>query len=879
MPKYDGSVTINTKMDTGDVMEGIRNISSGSLRLRNNIKKTQDEIEQLNRKMDELSDVKIPTDGLTALDREIETIEKKINAIRAKGDRFVELGGDPKSSKIKAMIYDIEQMEIKLEDAKEAKEELLKSGEAYTEGTLTEKYQGLEKKLAAATNRLKVYNKQLEETARKENRVGEKLDKFGRRLLNMGASVYLFSTIHRSLTSVQTEMNAMLKTDKEFVADLAVIKGNLRIAFQPLYEYVVPGIKTFTAVLRTATGYMAQFTAAISGKSISQMKQNAEALYEQEKALEGIDNAAKSAKGSLSKYDNLNVSNVTSSSGAGTSDTSPVFEDIQPNEKLAEWLEEMQARMGPFNESLDKLLGALGRFGKGIGSGFVDFLKDVSYWLADVASFLFPTAFNKIADWLNNMDEDQIHDIGYALGALAAAILLYKAGSATIQALGALQTGLDWFVQHGTIKTELKIVGVAAALTALHLVSQGVRNEFDDFEELKESAQKSLGKLPGWMYAYTVELFSGEYSLSELWRGLWQEETWDDVWDKVFTNGTEQNLAAKFSAGLLATAASVKWMPFGKELLAGAATAFAGFDLGKEIGNSIFGQDGRYQGNLWDQIKFMLSIKPEEWSELGDDWIHGMGVIGDSIKEWWMDTDLVKDFTSVGDEVKESWKNLEGFFKDELPNWWNNDVDPWFTKDQWEGLLNESYEGWETGWNIIKDWWNNTAMKQWWDKNVSPWFTKKTWVDAMGGIKEGWVTSWTNALNAVIDKLNAFIGFVNEKLKINIPTIETSSKGASVTKSRQVSMMNASVIPHLATGTVIPPNREFMAVLGDQKQGVNIEAPANLIKQMVIEGLREAQGTEGDIHITVELDGNVVFKNVVKRNKQYKRQTGKSALA
>ena len=34
---------------------------------------------------------------------------------------------------------------------------------------------------------------------------------------------------------------------------------------------------------------------------------------------------------------------------------------------------------------------------------------------------------------------------------------------------------------------------------------------------------------------------------------------------------------------------------------------------------------------------------------------------------------------------------------------------------------------------------------------------------------------------------------------------------------------------HLAQGAVIPPNREFLAVLGDQRSGPNIEAPLSTI--------------------------------------------------
>ena len=47
-------------------------------------------------------------------------------------------------------------------------------------------------------------------------------------------------------------------------------------------------------------------------------------------------------------------------------------------------------------------------------------------------------------------------------------------------------------------------------------------------------------------------------------------------------------------------------------------------------------------------------------------------------------------------------------------------------------------------------------------------------------------------------------------------------------------------IPKLAQGAVIPPRQEFMAVLGDQKYGKNLEAPEDLIRQIV----REESGSK-----------------------------------
>ena len=59
-------------------------------------------------------------------------------------------------------------------------------------------------------------------------------------------------------------------------------------------------------------------------------------------------------------------------------------------------------------------------------------------------------------------------------------------------------------------------------------------------------------------------------------------------------------------------------------------------------------------------------------------------------------------------------------------------------------------------------------------------------------------------------------------------------------QSLQVPPVSSIDLPRLASGAVIPPNREFLAVLGDQRQGTNIEAPAEMIRQMVADGIRAA---------------------------------------
>lgn len=60
-------------------------------------------------------------------------------------------------------------------------------------------------------------------------------------------------------------------------------------------------------------------------------------------------------------------------------------------------------------------------------------------------------------------------------------------------------------------------------------------------------------------------------------------------------------------------------------------------------------------------------------------------------------------------------------------------------------------------------------------------------------------------------------------------------------------------IPYLATGAVIPPRAPFMAMLGDQSNGRNLEAPEELLRQIV----REESGKEIEVNTTVSFEGTL----------------------
>ena len=81
-------------------------------------------------------------------------------------------------------------------------------------------------------------------------------------------------------------------------------------------------------------------------------------------------------------------------------------------------------------------------------------------------------------------------------------------------------------------------------------------------------------------------------------------------------------------------------------------------------------------------------------------------------------------------------------------------------------------------------------------------------------------------------------------------------------------------IPYLAKGAVIPPKSEFLAVLGDQKNGRNIEAPEDLIRQIVRE--ESGSGHNGNYRFTAQINRRTIFDEVIEEAKFRQSTTGRN---
>ena len=153
---------------------------------------------------------------------------------------------------------------------------------------------------------------------------------------------------------------------------------------------------------------------------------------------------------------------------------------------------------------------------------------------------------------------------------------------------------------------------------------------------------------------------------------------------------------------------------------------------------------------------------------------------------------------------------------------------------------------WDAILNILKMAWE--AVKGFWNKYIAPVFTAKFWLDLAKTCGNGLISGFEAAINGIIKAFESMINWVVDglnKISFDIPDwLGGGSFGINLPRAK----LGRVSIPRLAQGAVIPPNREFLAVLGDQKNGTNIEAPAELIKQMAMEAIMEANASSQTTH-------------------------------
>ena len=249
---------------------------------------------------------------------------------------------------------------------------------------------------------------------------------------------------------------------------------------------------------------------------------------------------------------------------------------------------------------------------------------------------------------------------------------------------------------------------------------------------------------------------------------------------------------------------------------------------------------------------------------------------------------IVAKWTSIKEWISKTISSIDAAFEQHLANveagvaavvdWV---IEKWTAvKDWFSGLWEKVSSGAVAAWDGIKSAFE--SVPEWFQGKFRDAWQKVKDVFSTGGriwsgIKEGIENTFRTVVNAIIRGMNTIIAVPFNKINSMLNTIRNAHfLGISPFQNMWgVNPLPVPQIPMLARGAVIPANRQFLAVLGDQRNGNNLEAPESLLRQIV----REEAGSAGSRYeFIARLDRRTLFDEVITEAKLRKGQTGKNPL-
>lgn len=254
--------------------------------------------------------------------------------------------------------------------------------------------------------------------------------------------------------------------------------------------------------------------------------------------------------------------------------------------------------------------------------------------------------------------------------------------------------------------------------------------------------------------------------------------------------------------------------------------------------------------------------------------INGIDSLKDTVINWFKDrwTDIKNVFNTVdvwfGDKFTAAWGAIKNAFSN-VKTWFNDrfvDISNVFSN------IKDSFKTWfEDAWTAIKGVFSNwgTFFSGLWDtvKTKFTDFGTKLGSAVGNAVRTGInkVIIWIQkTINKAINLINGAINLIN-----NIPGVKVS----------HIQTITLSTIPPLAKGAVLPPNQPFLAMVGDQKHGTNVEAPLSTIQEALANELDKRQSYNnysGNITLQLKLDERVFGQVVIKAADLEKARKGNS---
>lgn len=634
----------------------------------------------------------------------------------------------------------------------------------------------------------------------------KRLKKFSDRVKTLARRVLVFSLITRALRSLKDYMWEAIQTNDEAMAAVGRLKGALRTLAQPILNVLIPAFTVLVNVITQVVNALSKLVAMIFGTTADEAARAAENLYNQQKALSGVGGAAKKASKSLASFDEINkLSGDTSSGGGGAG--APNF--------VSSMKDQISAVTSLFVGAGLLALGAILTFsGINIPLGIA---------LMAIGALTIYSAVSE--NW----------------GAIKEALQGELAGIVTIVSVALLALGAIFVfggvnVPLGLGLLVLGAVGLAATIAAnWGVIKEALQGEVGQIVAVVSTALLALGAVLLFTGA-GIALGLGLILVGAAGLAATIVPNWESIVEAL--QGPLGEVIGKISAALL---------------VLGVVLLFTGAGVPLGLGLIAVGAVG-----------LAAAIAPN-WNFLLDK----LKGVWEDIKAWFNNT-VIGGLLKAKEKIAEWGHNVIGKVKDVLgihsPSTETAQMGDYMMQGLANGI-NENQELVLEQFQLVLD--NIDAEFLVWKENFMTGFSKfsaefnKAWLAHWNLTNRNFVIQWNyiieafqRGINNVIDGLNRLVAAANSLSDL------TGKHYGSVSRVNIAKLP----IPKLATGAVIPPNREFMAVLGDQKSGTNIETPLATMVQAFKQALAES-GYSGSNEAVLVLDKDVLGKVVYRLNK------------
>ena len=649
---------------------------------------------------------------------------------------------------------------------------------------------------------------------------GKGLQTFLNRLGSIAAGALVFNVISAGLRNMTNYMGQALLSSASLRTALGNLSGAAQTAAAPLIQVLTPALTALASAAATVFGYIAQLVSFLTGTTVSAASDAAAGVAGVGSAAEETAQQVKDASKSLAGFDELErlseSQQDTGSGGGGGAGASqivpnydfqgksPFLDSILDAIKAGDWYQVGELVAQKLNEGMAAIdwgpIDATAiRWATNLYNGLNGAVQNLDWGLlgSTIGNGL-NTVLHFIDTFFQGFDWVTLGaGIGTGLNGLFATIDWAALGRVLSDKFMALLQTLHGFVQ--TFDWAALGLDVAAMLSAALANIDWVQ------------AAGDLGTLAiGILTAINTALSQADWSsvgqtimgmfAAIDWLGLIQQlvELLANTWPLVLTAVLIPALSAWITGTLLPA--------IGAWITEVAIPAILGW-LGSIVA-SIVSTIGLWPALLIAAIvalfAALVAVIVSNWEDICD-WFSGKW--DDFVAGW-------NDFwDSVAFCAQEWWKSVTT----EWTNFWNGIV------DKFNALKSGLSQAWDAFWTGLSD-----RVGDIWNGIVN---TVKGAVNSLIGFINGMISAVVGGLNSAIDALNS----LSVDIPDWVPVVGGNRLGFSI------GHVTAPQIPYLAQGAVIPANREFLAVLGDQSHGTNVEAPLDTIKQAVAEVMEDLQ--------------------------------------